>query len=139
MLHGRHSTALAVAEGGGAPPPLVALAVRQRSRRSLAHSKGLGTHAKLHRTTSWRGWLPSFRPVAAAVAAVLLASTVQGQDAGALADRFSIGGVAAPPTPRLTLLDPSWMLPSIESLDLAAAEDHVYAGQHLIDESVAAA
>jgi hypothetical protein len=83
--------------------------------------------------------LPSFRPVAAAVAAVLLASTVQGQDAAALADRFSIGGVAAPPTPGLTLLDPSWLLPPIESLDLAAAEDHVYAGQHLLDESVAAA
>jgi hypothetical protein len=86
------------------------------------------------------GWLPSFRPVAAAIAALLLASRVQGEDAAAaLANRFSIAGIVAPPDSGLTLLDPSWLLPPIESLDLAAAEDRVHAGQHLLDDSLVAA
>jgi hypothetical protein len=71
---------------------------------------------------------------------LLLASMSAGQDAPeALGERFSIGLDVAPPVGRLTLLDPSWLLPPIASLDIAAHERSAEAGQHLLDDSAAAA
>jgi hypothetical protein len=68
--------------------------------------------------------LPSFRSVAAAAAALLLASPGHAEDVDpTMAERFSVGGSPQSAAPALTLLDPSWMLPPLESLDTAVAVD----------------
>jgi hypothetical protein len=69
--------------------------------------------------------LPSIRAIAAAVAALLLAPAARGADVPqARAGRFSVSDIAPGPPPGLTLLDPAWLLPPIESLalDLALVE-----------------
>ena len=65
--------------------------------------------------------MPLFRPTALAVTALLLAPAVHAGEPGPdLAGRYSIG-FAAPQRTGLTLLEPTWLLPPIESLDTAAA------------------
>ena len=65
--------------------------------------------------------MPSLRPAAVAVTALLLAPAVYaGEVPPDLAGRYSIGRTV-PAAPALTLLDPSWLLPPIESLDTAVA------------------
>lgn len=83
------------------------------------------------------------RPIAAAVAALLLGPAVYAADVSpAFADRFSIGGTVAPTLapPAFTLLDPAWLLPPVESLELAtaAASASERAGQILRDDAAAA-
>jgi hypothetical protein len=76
--------------------------------------------------------LPSFRPIAAAVAALLLAPAAGAVDVSlAHAERFSVSDTVPRPPPGLTLLDPAWLLPPIESLDvaLALAEEATQPGQ----------
>lgn len=64
--------------------------------------------------------MPSIRPIAAAVAALLLAPAGRAEDVAlARAERFSVSDVVPGPPPGLTLLDPAWLLPPIESLDMA--------------------
>jgi hypothetical protein len=83
--------------------------------------------------------LPSIRVIVAAVAALLLAPAAEAADvAVALAERFSVSDVAPRPPSGLTLLEPAWLLPPIESLDmaLALAEEATLPGQ-LVAESAA--
>jgi hypothetical protein len=65
--------------------------------------------------------VPSLRPAAVAITALLLAPAIHAGDISSDLDgRYSVGRTARP-APGLTLLDPSWLLPPIESLDTAAA------------------
>ena len=80
--------------------------------------------------------MPSLRPAAVAVTALLLAPAVYaGEVPPDLAGRYSIGRTV-PAAPALTLLDPSWLLPPIESLDtaVAAADGAERADQILRDD-----
>jgi hypothetical protein len=65
--------------------------------------------------------LPSLPPIAAAIAALLLASVAPGADESLdFGTRFSVGsGFLRGERPPFTLLDPAWLLPPIETLDLA--------------------
>ena len=66
--------------------------------------------------------MPSIRPIAAAVAALLLAPAGRAADVPlARAERYSVSDIAPGPPRGLTLLDPTWLLPPIESLDMALA------------------
>jgi len=85
--------------------------------------------------------LPSLRSIAAAVAALLLAPDVRAANLShALVDRFSVSGAAPAAAPRFTLLDPTWLLPPLESLETAAAlgDGAERADQILRDEAAAA-
>lgn len=85
--------------------------------------------------------MPSIRPIAVAVAALLLAPAGRAQDVPlARAERYSVSDSPPAPPAGLTLLDPTWLLPPIESLDmaLALAEEATPPGELIGRDSAAA-
>jgi len=80
--------------------------------------------------------LPTFTPIAAAIAGLLLAPAVYGADSVLIGARYSVTGIAPPSTtpPAFTLLDPAWLLPPIESLDLALPPDGAARAEQLLRE-----
>lgn len=76
--------------------------------------------------------MPSLRSIAAAAAALLLTSPVSAEDVAA---RFSLANPYQSAAPRQTLLDPSWLVPPVASLDTAVAiADQTARSAHMVGD-----